>query len=86
MIILKVTKNQCFTISLEDTFFEKPQGRFKLTPSHFRIKITILDLLLLFKSKSSTYQIIFLELILDSIRQQHLSTTSQHGFQPLFHF
>ena len=27
MIILKVTKNQGFTISLEDTFFEKPQGR-----------------------------------------------------------
>ena len=26
MIILKVTKNQGFTLSLEDTFFEKPQG------------------------------------------------------------
>ena len=25
-IILKVTKNQGFTLSLEDTFFEKPQG------------------------------------------------------------
>ena len=25
MIILKVTKNQGFTLSLEDTFFEKPQ-------------------------------------------------------------
>ena len=25
-IILKVTKNQGFTFSLEDTFFEKPQG------------------------------------------------------------
>ena len=25
-IILKVTKNQCFTLSLEDRFFEKPQG------------------------------------------------------------
>ena len=24
-IILKVTKNQGFTLSLEDTFFEKPQ-------------------------------------------------------------
>ena len=34
-IILKVTKNQGFTLSLEDTFFEKPQrerGRVKLTP------------------------------------------------------
>ena len=26
MKILKVTKNQGFTPSLEDTFFEKPQG------------------------------------------------------------
>ena len=26
MIILKVTKNQSFTFSLEDTVFEKPQG------------------------------------------------------------
>ena len=25
-IILKITKNQSFTLSLEDTFFEKPQG------------------------------------------------------------
>ena len=25
-IILKVTKNQGFNLSLEDTFFEKPQG------------------------------------------------------------
>ena len=25
-IILKVTENQGFTVSLEDTFFEKPQG------------------------------------------------------------
>ena len=26
MIILKVTKTQCFTLSLEDTLLEKPQG------------------------------------------------------------
>ena len=26
MIILKVTKNRGFTLSLEDTFVEKPQG------------------------------------------------------------
>ena len=26
MITLKVKKNQGFTLSLEDTFFEKPQG------------------------------------------------------------
>ena len=25
-IVLKVTKNRGFTLSLEDTFFEKPQG------------------------------------------------------------
>ena len=28
-IILKVTKNQGFTLSLEDTFFEKPGGGVK---------------------------------------------------------
>ena len=27
MIILKVTKIQCFTLSLDNTFLEKPQGR-----------------------------------------------------------
>ena len=27
VIILKVTKNLGFTISLKDTFFEKPQGK-----------------------------------------------------------
>ena len=33
MIILKVTKNQDFTLSLKDKFFEKPQGGgVKLTP------------------------------------------------------
>ena len=26
MIMLKVTKNQGFTLPVEDTFFEKPQG------------------------------------------------------------
>ena len=31
-IILKVTKNQGFTLSLEDAFFEKPLGAVKLTP------------------------------------------------------
>ena len=29
-IILKVTENQGFTLSLEETFFEKPQGRLGL--------------------------------------------------------
>ena len=32
MIILKVTKKQSFTLSLEDTFFKKPQGELKLIP------------------------------------------------------
>ena len=32
-IILKVTKNQGFTLTLEDTFFEKPQGG-----ERFRVK------------------------------------------------
>ena len=37
MIILKVKKNQGFTLSLEDTFFKKPQGGggVKLTPKPF---------------------------------------------------
>ena len=29
MIILKVTKNQSFTLFLQDTVFEKPLGRFR---------------------------------------------------------
>ena len=35
MTLLKVTKNQSFTITLEDTYFKKPQGGgggVKLTP------------------------------------------------------
>ena len=55
-IILKVTKNQGFTISLEDTFFEKPQGGnggqtgliIPLPPhpmfSHFRVRYFSTDL------------------------------------------
>ena len=31
-IILKVTKKQDFNLSLQDTFFEKPQGGVKLNP------------------------------------------------------
>ena len=31
-IILKVTKYQGFALSLEDTFFKKPQGGVKLIP------------------------------------------------------
>ena len=34
MIMLKVTKSQGFTLSLEDTFFENHKGRVKLPPPH----------------------------------------------------
>ena len=40
MIILKVTKNQGFTLCLEDTIFEKPQGVGGQTdppPTRFRV-------------------------------------------------
>ena len=38
-MILKVTKNQGFTLSVEDTFFEKPQGWCQIDPpSRFRVK------------------------------------------------
>ena len=33
-IILKVTKNQGCTLSLEDTFFEKPQRGCQFNPPH----------------------------------------------------
>ena len=39
-IILKVSKNQGFTFSLDDIFFEKPQG-VNLTPRHLRIKVLL---------------------------------------------
>ena len=57
-IILKVTKNQGFTLSVEDAFFEKPQGGgwgVKLTPpspSSFRVKQDVFDLLLAAAKKS----------------------------------
>ena len=34
MIILKVTKNQGFNVSLEDIFFEKLQGWGQIDPHH----------------------------------------------------
>ena len=42
VIILKVTKNQGFTLSLEDTFFEKPQvggPNWPLSPSRFMVNV-----------------------------------------------
>ena len=38
MIKLKVTKNHSFPLSLEDPFFEKPQGDQIDTLSRFRVK------------------------------------------------
>ena len=35
--ILKITKNQGFTLSLENTFLKKPQRGVKLTPSLLRV-------------------------------------------------
>ena len=40
-IILKVTKKQDFTLSIEDTFFEKPQEVVKLTPSPSRFRVNV---------------------------------------------
>ena len=40
MIILKVTKNQGFTLSLEVTFFEKPHGGSNLPPPILPLLIT----------------------------------------------
>ena len=40
MIILKATIKQSFTLSLEDTVFEKPQGRVKLTPNPFVLRLS----------------------------------------------
>ena len=34
-IMLRVTKNQDFTLSLEDTFFKKPQGWGQFDPQPF---------------------------------------------------
>ena len=48
-IILKVTKNEDFTLSLEDIFFEKRQGGVKLIPpllptSRFRVKTVLVTI------------------------------------------
>ena len=46
MIVLKATKNHDFTVSLKNTFLEKPQGGVKLTPLYLnllRISFKIYD-------------------------------------------
>ena len=40
-IILKVTKSQDFTLSSEDTFFEKPQGGQFDPPRNISVKIQL---------------------------------------------
>ena len=66
MIIFKVTNNQGFTRSLEDTFFEKPKdgrGRDQIDPpSCFRVKERLLikcDKPILNKNISSAILILF---------------------------
>ena len=44
-IILKVTKKQSFTLSLEDTIFEKPQRGSNRTLCRFRAKELIFELI-----------------------------------------
>ena len=39
MIISKVTKNKGFTLSIEDTFFEKPHGGQTDPPPHSRFRV-----------------------------------------------
>ena len=41
MIILKITKSQGLTFSLEDTFFEKPQGGQIDTPPIFTLVLCL---------------------------------------------
>ena len=46
MIILKITKNQGFNLSLEDTVFEKPQGGQIDPPFVLGLKAVFIDLTL----------------------------------------
>ena len=55
MIILKVTKNQEFTISLADTFSRKTTGEVKLSTSLFSIKNISMSLWLISKKKRAAW-------------------------------
>ena len=44
MVMLRVTKNQSFTLSLDDTFLEKPQWGQTDSCSRLRVKINFLKL------------------------------------------
>ena len=59
MIILNVTKNYSFTLSVEDTFFEKPQEKVKLIPPavlglkacYFHFKTSTKEISVLFRTR-----------------------------------
>ena len=58
MLILKVAKNQGFTLTLEDKFFEKPQGANWL-PSRFRVKQLLFQLSVKYFHKNCVSVLIF---------------------------
>ena len=61
MIILKITKNQGFNLSLEDRFFGKPQRGHqidpRLPPGRFRVKLLIFGFLTWFLLKASSLKL-----------------------------
>ena len=68
MIILKVTKNQGFTLCLEDTIFEKPEGGGSnwQSPSRFRVNGT-------YKTKQNFQNGIISELYTDDKKWKYSS-------------
>ena len=72
MIILKFTKNQSFTLSLEDTLFEKPQGRGEIDhPSRFKVKP-------LKDKKGKTVRNAFMEIVNESYHKPNKLMYSIH--------
>ena len=62
VIILKVTKKQAFTLSLEDTYFEKPQGAWggeQMDPS----PPVVLGLRLVYSFSSTQQKLCYLETV-----------------------
>ena len=54
-IILKVSKNQGFTLSLEDTIFEKPQGLVNLTLLSLREHLRAISIDIFFTIKYDSF-------------------------------
>ena len=75
-IILKVIKNQAFTLSLEDTFFEKPQTGVKMTPPLPAILVLKLHIFLYFHTKHQVSTMILIR-----IRQREGSICIQNKRQ-----